>query len=101
VWGFGGGKPETEVEADGLSGSFTALRFVQDDALFFNFGLVMVPARDDAFRGGKPETAAEADASSGSFTPFRMTGLGSVVKNLMLLRRSTGRRGPFSSLRSG
>jgi hypothetical protein len=39
--------------------------------LFFNFGLVIVPAKDDAFRGGKPETVAEADASSGSFTPLR------------------------------
>jgi hypothetical protein len=39
--------------------------------LFFNFGLVIVPAQDGAFRGGKPETVAEVDASSGSFAALR------------------------------
>jgi hypothetical protein len=61
VWGFGGGKPETVAEADASSGSFTPLRFVQDDGV--------------GFGGGKPETAAEADVSSGSFAALRMTDL--------------------------
>jgi hypothetical protein len=45
--GFGGGKPDAAAEVDRSSGSFSSLRFVQDDGV--------------GFGGGKPETVAEAD----------------------------------------